>query len=175
MKNWMLHLKDKSGRMVARLEMTNNRMFKLNLKIKTISLRSEWKVKDEEEVFKMSKALEVQTVVTEATKNKTQVVAHVMKDEFCNPPIDEESDTVVLKEKSILVVASRNKEKIKETRQEKSKRSLITKKSTSSKNLQKKSFEEDECEKAIGYDFSVGHSMDMPNLLTGNSSNSSLT
>jgi len=47
-------------------------MFKLNLNIKTISFRREWKVKDEE----------VQIVETEATKNKAQVVAHVMKDGF---------------------------------------------------------------------------------------------
>jgi len=59
MKDRMLHLKDKSGRMVTRVEMTNNRMFKLNLKIKTICLRREWRVKDEEEVLKMSKTLEV--------------------------------------------------------------------------------------------------------------------
>ena len=41
MKDRMLHLKNKSGRMLAHVEMTNNRMFKLNLKIKTISLRRE--------------------------------------------------------------------------------------------------------------------------------------
>jgi len=68
----------------------------LNLKIKTVSFRHEWKVKDE--VLKMSKILEVQTVETEAAKNKAQVVAHVMKDGFLNPPIDEESYAVVSKE-----------------------------------------------------------------------------
>ena len=41
MKDRMLHLKDKSGRMLAHVEMTNNRMFKLNPMIKTISLMHE--------------------------------------------------------------------------------------------------------------------------------------
>jgi len=41
MKDRMLHLKDKSDRMLARVEMTKNRMFKLNLKIKIISFRRE--------------------------------------------------------------------------------------------------------------------------------------
>jgi len=72
MKDQMLHLKDKSGRMFARVERTKNRMFKLNLKIKTISFRREWKVKDEEEVLKMSK--EVQTVETKVAQNKAQVM-----------------------------------------------------------------------------------------------------
>ena len=54
-KDWMLHLKDKSGRMLARVEMTNNRMFKLNLKIKTISLRCEWKVRMKKKFLKCPK------------------------------------------------------------------------------------------------------------------------
>jgi len=83
MKDRMLHLKDKSGRMFARVEMTKNRIFKLNLKIKVLPLRLEWKVNDEE-VLKMSKALEVQTVETETAKNKAKVVAYVMKNEFFN-------------------------------------------------------------------------------------------
>jgi len=72
MKDTMLHLKDKSDRLLARVEMTKDRMFKLNLKIKTLSLsiRRKSKVKDGEEVFKMSKALEVQMVETEDAKNK---------------------------------------------------------------------------------------------------------
>jgi len=39
MKDGMLHLKDKSGRVVSHVDMTSNRMFKLNLKIKTLPLR----------------------------------------------------------------------------------------------------------------------------------------
>jgi len=38
--------------------MTKNQIFKLNLKIKVFSLKSEGKVKDGEEVIKTSKALE---------------------------------------------------------------------------------------------------------------------
>jgi len=68
MKYQMLHLKDKSGRMFACVEMTNNRMFKLNLKIKVRPPRREWKVKDEEKVFKTSKALEVQIVEMKLVK-----------------------------------------------------------------------------------------------------------
>jgi len=49
--------------------------------------------------------------------------------------------------------------------------SLITKKSTSSENILKRM----KVKKTIGYDFSVGHFMDMPNLLTDNSSNSYVT
>jgi len=37
------YLKDKSGRILARVEMTKNQIFKLNLKIKIISLICEWK------------------------------------------------------------------------------------------------------------------------------------
>jgi len=50
--------------------------------------------------------------------NKAKVVAHVMKDEFLNPPIDEESNVVASKEENIPATTSRNKEEIKETRQE---------------------------------------------------------
>jgi len=32
MKDWILHLKDKNGQVLAHVEMTNNQMFKLNLK-----------------------------------------------------------------------------------------------------------------------------------------------
>jgi len=99
--------------MLACVEMTKNRMFKINLKIKTISFKHEWKVNDEKEILKMSKALEVQTVETEAAKNKAQVVTHVMKDRYFNPPIDEESYVVVSKEESIPTTTSKNKEKIK--------------------------------------------------------------
>jgi len=101
--------------MLAHVEMTKNRMFKLILKIKIISFRCEWKVKDEE-VLKMSKALEVQTVETEAAKNEAKVVAHVMKNGLFNPPVDEKSDVVVLKEESS--TTSKNKKMIKETRHE---------------------------------------------------------
>jgi len=72
MKDRMLYLKDNNGRMFARLEMTKNRIFILNLKINTISFRHEWKVKDEE----------VQTVETEVAKNKALVVAHLKKMDF---------------------------------------------------------------------------------------------
>jgi len=48
MNDRMLHLKDKSGIILARVEMKKNRMLKLNLTIKKISFRREWKVKDEE-------------------------------------------------------------------------------------------------------------------------------
>jgi len=138
----------------------------------------------------MSKALEVQTVETEAAKNKAKVVARVMKDGFFNPQIDEGSDAVVSKEKSIPATTSKNKEKIKQTRHGKlrasteinnastssivcsnSKGLLITKKSTSSENLLKRM----KVKKTIGYGFSVGHSMDMDMPLTRNSSNSSVT
>jgi len=54
-------------------------IFKLNLKIKVISLTLEGKVEDVEEVLKMSKTLEAQMVEKENAKNKAQVVAHVMK------------------------------------------------------------------------------------------------
>jgi len=94
----LLHLNDKSGRVLACVETTNNSMFKLKLKIKTLSFRCEWKVKDEE-VFKTSKALEVQMVEMKVAKDKAQFMAHVMKDGIFNPPINEgESSVVVLEE-----------------------------------------------------------------------------
>jgi len=189
MKDRMLYLKDKSGIMLARVEMTNNRMFKLNLKINTNSLRREWKVKDEE-VLKMFKALEVQTVETEAAKNKAKFVVHMLKDGLVNPPIDEESDAVVLKEENISAATSRNKGKIKETRHanlrdsteinnastscmiwSNNKQSLNAKKSTSSEKFSKIM----KVRNIIGYGFSIGHSMNMPNLLIGNNSNSLIT
>jgi len=37
-------------------------------------------------------------VETEDTKNKTQIVTHVMKHRLLNPLVDEESDVVVLEE-----------------------------------------------------------------------------
>jgi len=115
MKDKMLHLKDKSGKVLARVEMTKNRMFKLNLKINAHSLRSEGKVVDAEEILKTSKALEAHIVEIEVVeemlktskaleahiaemevaKNKAQVVAHVMKDGIFNPPFDEESGVVI--------------------------------------------------------------------------------
>jgi len=97
MKDRMLHLKDKNGRVLAHVEMTNNRMFKPNLKIKTLYLWREGGVKDDEEVLKTSKALEAQMGEMEAEKNKAQFMAHVMKDEIFNPTIVEESDVVVSK------------------------------------------------------------------------------
>jgi len=56
-------------------------------------------------------------VEMELAKNKEKDVTLVMKDGFFNPPSDEESDVVVSKEESIHT-ASRNKEKIKETKHE---------------------------------------------------------
>jgi len=44
----MLYSKDKSGRVLACVEITKNKMCKLNVKIKTFSVRCEWKVKDKE-------------------------------------------------------------------------------------------------------------------------------
>ncbi|XP_068469910.1 uncharacterized protein [Phaseolus vulgaris] len=70
----------------------------LGLKRKALALRREGKVEDAEEVLKMSKALEAQMVEMEAAKNKSQVVAPVMKDGLFNPPVDEESDVVVSEE-----------------------------------------------------------------------------
>jgi len=95
----------------------------------------------------MFKALEVQTVKTEAAKNRAKVVAHVMKDGLVNPPIGEESDVVVSKDENIPAATSQ------------------------SENFSKMM----KVRKIISFGFSVGHSMNMPNLLTGNSSNSSIT
>jgi len=52
-------------------------------------------VEDVEEVLKTSKALEAQMAEIEDAKNKALVVAHVIKDELFNPPIDEDSYMVV--------------------------------------------------------------------------------
>jgi len=41
-------------------------------------------VEDEEEVLKLSEALEVQTIKIETAKNKAHIVTHMMKDEFFN-------------------------------------------------------------------------------------------
>jgi len=62
MKDELLHLKDKSGKVLARVEMTKNRMFKLNLKINAHSLMREGKVVDAEGILKTSKALEAHVV-----------------------------------------------------------------------------------------------------------------
>jgi len=57
----------------------------------------EGKVEDAEEVFKASKALEAQIIKIKDAKNKARIVAHMMKVNFLNPSIDEESDVVVSK------------------------------------------------------------------------------
>jgi len=73
-------------------------MFKLNLKIKSFSLKHEGKVNRSKEVLKSSKALEDQHVEKEVTKNKVQIVDHLLKDGLFNPPVDKESDVAVSKE-----------------------------------------------------------------------------
>jgi len=45
MKDRMMNLKEKSGRVLARVEMTKNRMLKLNLKIKTLPLGRKGKLR----------------------------------------------------------------------------------------------------------------------------------
>jgi len=73
-------LEDKNGRVLARVVMTKNRMFKLNLKIKVLSVRREGKVQDVKEDLKTSKALKTKMVEMEAAKNKAHFMAHMLKD-----------------------------------------------------------------------------------------------
>jgi len=68
MKDKLLHLKEKSGKVLARVEMTKNQMFKLNLKINAHSLRREGKVVDAEGILKTSKTLETHVVEIEVVE-----------------------------------------------------------------------------------------------------------
>jgi len=70
---------------LAHVEMTKNWMFKLNLKIKNLSLRHEGNVEDAKEALKTFKALEAQMVETEDAKNKAQFMTYVMKDGIFSP------------------------------------------------------------------------------------------
>jgi len=55
MKDRMMNLKEKSGRVLARVEMTKNRMFKLNLKIKTLPLGRKGKLRMQKKFLKYPK------------------------------------------------------------------------------------------------------------------------
>jgi len=60
--NWMLCLKDKNGQVLAHVEITKNRAFKLNLKIKALSLMREGKVEAAEKVLETSKTFETHII-----------------------------------------------------------------------------------------------------------------
>jgi len=94
-KDWILYLKDENGRVLAHMEMTKNRMFKINLKTKVFSLKLEGKVEDVEEVLKTFKESETHMVEMEYALNKAQFMAYGMKYGIFNFPVDEKSGVVV--------------------------------------------------------------------------------